>query len=80
MRPIFSRFTRSSFLFPSPSDACDAGYVAFCRQYLYDVFVNSLADFFQSILSCIILKKPHLKVVSVQLLGIVFITSLQKQI
>ena len=25
-RPIFSRFTRSSFLFSSPSDACQAGY------------------------------------------------------
>ena len=25
-RPIFSRFTRSSFPFPSPSDACHAGY------------------------------------------------------
>ena len=25
-RPVFSRFTRSSFLFPSPSDACHAGY------------------------------------------------------
>ena len=25
-RPIFSRFTRSSFLFPSPSDACHVGY------------------------------------------------------
>ena len=25
-RPIFSRFTRSSFLFPSPSDACHASY------------------------------------------------------
>ena len=24
-RPIFSRFTRSSFPFPSPSDACHAG-------------------------------------------------------
>ena len=27
-RPIFSRFTRLSFLFPSPSDACHAGYRA----------------------------------------------------
>ena len=26
-RPIFSRFTRSSFLFPSPSDAYHAGYM-----------------------------------------------------
>ena len=28
---IFSRFTRSSFLFPSPSDACHAGYMLLSR-------------------------------------------------
>ena len=56
-RPIFSRVTRSSFLFPSPSDACHAGYFsrsfAFVIIFPFYIFVYNrsflnIRDFFSS--------------------------------